>query len=75
MGMYTYEERLILTSQNARLEGRDEGKIEGKVEGIIEGRAETQLRIAETLLSRKKDTLEQIAQITGITVAQLEKMQ
>jgi predicted transposase/invertase (TIGR01784 family) len=54
-------------------EGKDEGRIEGKKEGRVEGQQEAikQMVIA---MEQKKYTIETIAEITGLTKTEIEKI-
>ena len=54
--------------------GKVEGKIEGQVEGKIEGKVEERQAIARNLL-RQGIMMETIAQATGLSIAQLQKLE
>ena len=47
----------------------------GKREGIVEGRRETMLATAKRLLANGKLVLKEIAQCTGLSLAQVKKLQ
>ena len=71
----TYFDKLMEKSKNegiaeVRVEGKAEGIAEGRVEGIAEGRVES----AQKLLELGKLTNEEIAQVTGLTIEQIEEM-
>jgi predicted transposase YdaD len=65
--------------ETAKLEGKLEGKIEGKLEGKIEGKMEGQIEgallkgkfAAQKLIQRGFDN-EEIADITGLTIVEIE---
>jgi predicted transposase YdaD len=50
------------------VKGRAEGRVEGRAEGRAEGEENKANSIALTLLKRGKDTIEDIALITGLSV-------
>ena len=56
-----------------------EGKVVGKAEGIVEGKAEgkreTMFATAKRLLANGKLMLKEIAECTGLTLAQVKKLQ
>ena len=54
--------------------GKIEGKIEGKVEGKVEGQEEKAIAIALNMLQDNLP-LETIARFTGLTIAQLQRLQ
>ena len=54
---------------------RAEGKLEGKVEGIAEGKRETMLAMAKRMLKDGILALKDIARYTGLSLAQVKKLQ
>ena len=56
--------------QEAKEEGREEGRVEGRVEGIEEEKK----KIALNLL-RRKTRLEEIAEITELSIEQVRQLQ
>ena len=54
---------------------RAEGKLEGKVEGIAEGKRETMLAMAKRMLKDGILALKDIARYTGLSLAQIKKLQ
>ena len=61
-----------------RAEGRIEGRIEGRAEGKAEGRAEGEHDMASTIVKRMKakgKTVVEIADLTGLTIDEIEKIQ
>ena len=79
----THFDKLMEKSKNegiaeGRVEGKAEGIAEGRVEGIAEGRVagitEGRVESAQKLLELGKLTNEEIAQVTGLTIEQIEEM-
>ena len=52
-----------------------EGKAEGKVEGKAEGKRENMLATAKRLLANGKLMLKEIAECSGLSLAQVKKLQ
>ena len=59
--------------KKGRREGRKEGRIEGRKEGLAEGRREQTLVFARQMKANK-EPLDKIAQYTGLTVEEIEKL-
>ena len=55
--------------------GRAEGKAEGRAEGKVEGRAEGKLEMAAKLIQLGQMSLEMIAEISGLPIEELRKIQ
>ncbi|WP_242016456.1 RpnC/YadD family protein [Pseudanabaena cinerea] len=60
--------------QEILLEGKAEGKAEGIAEGIAKGKAETASQIALNMM-RSNVSMELIAQFTGLTLKEVQKLQ
>ena len=54
---------------------RSEGKAEGIVEGEARGKREAMLAMAKRLLANGKLMLKEIAECTGLSLAQVKKLQ
>ena len=61
--------------ERLRSEGKAEGIVEGEARGKREGRRETMLATAKRLLANGKLMLKEIAQCTGLSLAQVKKLQ
>ena len=57
-----------------KLEGKIEGRLEGRLEGKIEGRMEEKVEIVREMLI-EGDSIDKIARITKLSVAEVEKSQ
>jgi predicted transposase/invertase (TIGR01784 family) len=60
-----------VTREQGRIEGKLEGKIEGKLEGKIEGKLEGKIEAVPALVERGF-SVEEIAQILGLTIEQVQ---
>ena len=60
--------------EKGRAEGRAEGLAEGEQKGRAEGRAEANVETARNLKSMGLLSAEQIAEVTGIAVEEIEKL-
>jgi predicted transposase/invertase (TIGR01784 family) len=58
---------------DAFLEGEARGKAEGKAEGIAEGELKKARELAKKLL-KKKIPLDEVAELTGLSVEELAKL-
>ena len=56
-------------------ESKAEGKAEGIAEGERKGKRETMLAMAKRLLANGKLMLKEIAECTGLSLAQVKKLQ
>ena len=65
---------LVIANRN-RAEGKAEGMVEGRAEGKIEGRAEGKLEMAAKLIQLGQMSLEMIAEISGLPIEELRKIQ
>lgn len=73
---YRHLDNVVILRDNiftARGEGHLEGHLEGLAEGLAEGRAEEKLRNAQKMKA-KGFSIEDIAEITGLSVEEIEKM-
>ena len=61
---------LVIANRN-----RAEGKAEGRAEGKVEGRAEGKLEMAAKLIQLGQMSLEMIAEISGLPIEELRKIQ
>lgn len=61
---------LVIANRN-----RAEGKAEGRAEGKVEGRAEGKLEMAAKLIQLGQMSLEMIAEVSGLPVEELRKIQ
>ena len=61
--------------ERLRSEGKAEGIVEGEARGKREGKRETMLATAKRLLANGKLMLKEIAQCTGLSLAQVKKLQ
>ena len=69
-----YERSLIVSNYKVgEIKGKAEGKIEGKIEGRIEGKAEGKIEIAKKC-KQKGMSLQEIADLTGLTIDEIEKI-
>ncbi|MCQ2192528.1 MAG: Rpn family recombination-promoting nuclease/putative transposase [Paludibacteraceae bacterium] len=59
--------------EEGRAEGREEGRAEGRAEGREEGRAETNMKNARGMKA-KGMSVEDIAEITGLSIEEIEKL-
>jgi hypothetical protein len=73
LAQYEQEQKMPYVTSIERM-GREEGREEGRKEGRKEGREEERQAIARNLL-RKNLPLEMIAEVTGLTIAQLQQLQ
>ena len=55
--------------------GEARGRAEGKAEGKVEGRAEGKLEMAAKLIQLGQMSLEMIAEISGLPIEELRKIQ
>jgi len=69
------ERRAAEAKAEGRAEGRAEGKAEGKAEGRSEGKRETMLATAMRMLKDGVLALKDIARYTGLSLAQVKKLQ
>jgi len=60
--------------KEGKVEGRAEGKVEGRAEGKAEGRVEGTLAIARKLKEEKMLTLDEIAQVTGMPMHEIDNL-
>ena len=58
-----------------RSEGKAEGIVEGEARGKREGKREAMLAMAKRLLANGKLMLKEIAECTGLSLAQVKKLQ
>ena len=58
-----------------REEGRQEGLLEGRQEGLLEGRQENMNAIARRMLTAGRYALEEIAEISGLSLDEVRKLQ
>ena len=58
-----------------REEAKEEGRLEGKIEGKIEGKNENKREIALRMLKARKNSVEEIAEFVGFSVAELRKLE
>ena len=61
--------------REGKREGKAEGIREGKAEGIREGKRETMIAMAKRLLLNGKLMLKEIAECTGLSLAQVKRLQ
>ena len=61
--------------ERLRSEGKAEGIVEGEARGKREGKRETMLATAKRLLANGKLMLKEIAECTGLSLAQVKKLQ
>ena len=61
--------------REGKAEGIREGKAEGIREGIREGKRETMIAMAKRLLANGKLMLKEIAECTGLSLAQVKRLQ
>ena len=61
--------------ERGKIEAKAEGKAEGRAEGRAEGKRETMLAMAKRLLANGKLMLKEIAECTGLSLAQVKKLQ
>lgn len=61
--------------QEGRQKGRQEGLQEGRQEGLQEGKRETMLVTARKMLDLGKYALDEIAQIAGLSLDEVKKLQ
>lgn len=57
-------------AQSLKAEGRAEGKAEGRAEGKAEERVSTALK----MLARGRDSIEEIAEMTGLSLEEVQKL-
>jgi hypothetical protein len=70
----TFGELRKLEREEGKLEGKIEGKIEGKLEGKLEGLLIERKRIVSNL-TRENFTVEQIADLTELSIDEVKKLQ
>ena len=58
-----------------RVEAKAEGRAEGRAEGKREGKRQTMLAMAKRLLANGKLMLKEIAECTGLSLAEVKKLQ
>jgi len=63
------------TMERFRSEGRAEGIVEGEARGKAEGKRETMLATAKRLIANGKLMLKEIAECSGLSLAQVKKLQ
>ena len=68
-------EGIVEGVERGKAEGIAEGKREGKREGRREGRRENMFATAKRLLANGKLMLKEIAECTGLSLAQVKKLQ
>ncbi len=56
-------------------EGRAEGRVEGRAEGMVEGEAKGRIAVAKQLLACGGFALQGIADVTGLSLAEIEQLQ
>ena len=71
---FKYELRYNTDMYYSREEGREEGYAEGEKAGRVEGEKQKQLDIAKALKLRKGMSLDEISEITGLTLAEVETL-
>ena len=68
------EELVERKQAESRAEGKAEGRAEGIVEGEARGKRETMFAMAKRLLANGKLMLNEIAECTGLSLAQVKKL-
>ena len=68
------EELVERKQAESRAEGKAEGRAEGIVEGEARGKRETMFAMAKRLLANGKLMLKEIAECTGLSLAQVKKL-
>ena len=66
-------EKAIMDEKAIYQAGLDKGRTEGKAEGKVEGKIEAMQEIAKKLL-RQKLEMRKIAEITGLSIKEIEKL-
>ena len=61
--------------EEGRQEGREEGRQEGREEGREEGHEESRTEIILNMLSKNQFSVEEIAELVGVTVEKVEEIQ
>ena len=56
------------------IEAEAKGKAEGRAEGRAEGKAETTIEVALKMLARGRDSIEEIAEMTGLPLEEVHKL-
>ena len=65
----------LVIDARGRAEGRIEGRAEGRAEGIFEGEVKGKTEMATKLIQLGQMSLEMIAEVSGLPVEELRKIQ
>ena len=68
------EARLLDERREGKAEGKAEGIAEGKEIGLVEGEAKEKLATAKRMLAKGCYSLEVIAELTNLSLADVEKL-
>lgn len=60
--------------EEMRNETAEKAKAEGKAEGRAEGKAEERVSTALKMLARGRDSIEEIAEMTGLSLEEVQKL-
>lgn len=60
--------------EEMRNETAEKAKAEGKAEGRAEGKAEERVSTALKMLARGRDSIEKIAEMTGLSLEEVQKL-
>ena len=60
--------------EEMRNETAEKAKAEGKAEGRAEGKAEERVSTAQKMLARGRDSIEEIAEMTGLSLEEVQKL-
>ena len=60
--------------EESRNEGLAQGRAEGRVAGMAEGAREAKIQTAKNMLKMKLGSIEQIAQVSGLSIKEVEEL-